>query len=148
MTADTRKDTDASELTPFRDLSKMFEQFKMPSVDGSAFVEARRKDVEALVAANKVTYEALQGLARAQTDMLTQVMQGMQDSAKSMMSGSAGGKETPQHAEAAQQAWQKMLTDMKDLAERVQKSQVQAMAGLTERATENIKQMQGQSDKS
>jgi phasin family protein len=146
MATDTRKDTTA-DFNPFRDLTKTFEQFnKMPGVDMSSFVEARRKDVEALVAANKVTYEALQGLARTQTDMLTQAMQGMQESAKGVMAGgTSGAKSTDmtKHAEAAQKAWQKMLTDMKDLAEMVQKSQVEAMAGLTERAKENMGEITG-----
>ena len=33
---------------PFADLAKMFEQFKVPGVDMTAIVDARRKDVEAL----------------------------------------------------------------------------------------------------
>jgi len=38
----------------------------------NSFIDARRKDVEALVAANKIAYEALQALAHTQSDMLTQ----------------------------------------------------------------------------
>jgi hypothetical protein len=44
----------------------------MPGVDTNSFVDARRKDVEALVAANKIAYEALQALASTQADTLTQ----------------------------------------------------------------------------
>ena len=79
MTAHTKKDAPV-DFNPFRELTKTFEQFKMPSVDSAAFVAARRKDVEALMAANKVTYDALQALARTQTDMLTHAMQSMQES--------------------------------------------------------------------
>jgi phasin family protein len=136
MTTHSKKD--AVDFNPFRELTKTFEQFKMPSVDSASFVEARRKDVEALVAANKVTYDALQALARTQTDMLTQAMQGMQESVKGVLSPGDKGGSAAKHSEAAQKAWQKMLADMKALAEMVQKAQAEAMAGLTERATENM----------
>ena len=142
MAADTKKDT-ALDFNPFRELSKTFEQFTMPGVDTNSFVDARRKDVEALVTANKVTYEALQALAKTQTDMLTQAMQGMQESAKGAMAGTTKGDDMTQHAEAAQKAWQKMLADMKQLAEMAQKAQVEAMTGLTERAKESIGEMKG-----
>ena len=143
MATDTRKNSAAVDFNPFRDLTKTFEQFKMPGVDMTSFVDANRKDVEALVAANKITYEALQALARTQTDMLTQAMQGMQESTKGMLAGGASGAEGGKHAEAAQRAWQKMLADMKVLAEMVQKAQAEATAGLTERAKENMGAMKG-----
>jgi len=140
MTTHTKTDSTA-DFNPFRDLTKTFEQFKMPGVDMNSFVDARRKDVEALVAANKLTYEALQGLAKTQTDMLTQAMQGMEKSAKGAVAGTTKGDDITLHAEAAQKAWQKMLADMKQLAEMAQKAQVEAVKGLTERATEGIGEM-------
>ena len=142
MATDTQKDSTA-DFNPFRDLTKTFEQFKMPGVDMNSFFDSRRKDVEALVAANKITYEAMQALAKTQSDMLTQSMQGMQESTKGAAAGTIKGGDVSKHAEAAQKAWQKMLTDMKHLAEMAQKAQVEAMKGLTERAKENIGEMKG-----
>lgn len=140
MVDHTKKGSSAVDFNPFRDLGKTFEQFKMPGVDMAAFVDARRKDVDALVAANRITYEALQALAQTQTDMLTQAMQSVQESAKVMQTpGEKGGAANiAKHTEAAQKAWQKMLDDMKALAEMAQKAQTDAMAGLTERAQQNM----------
>lgn len=142
MAAETKSDN-AADFNPFRDLTKTFEQFKVPGVDANAFVDARRKDVEALIAANKIAYEALQALAKAQTDMLTQAMQGMQSSAKDAMAGNTQSGDMSKHAQTNQQAWQKMLADMKQLAEMAQKAQVEAMTGLTERAKESFGEMKG-----
>ncbi len=142
MAADTKTDT-AADFNPFRELSKTFEQFKMPGVDANAFVEARRKDVEALVTANRIAYEAMQSLAKAQSDMLTQAMQGMQASAKGAAAGNTQGGDMAQQAEAAQKAWVKMLTDMKQLAEMAQKAQVEAVTGLAARAKESFGEMKG-----
>jgi hypothetical protein len=90
MTKDMKTDAGTASSNPFGDLSAMLEQFKVPGVDMSSFIEARRKDVEALVEANKAAYEAMQALARTQADMLTRTMQSIQESAKGLPSGAAG----------------------------------------------------------
>ena len=84
-------------FNPFGDLSGMLEQFKVPGVDMSSFVDARRKDVEALVEANKGAYEAMQAMVRKQTEMLTQAMQSIQESAKGLTSGQAGVPDATKH---------------------------------------------------
>jgi len=139
MAVVSKKDTPTGDFHPFRDLTKTLEQFKVPGVDMSAFVNARRKDVEALTAANKAAYEALQDLGRTQTDMLTHAMKGMQESAEGMLREGIKGADTTKQAEAARVAWQRMLADIKELAELARKSQAQAVAGLTETATESTK---------
>jgi phasin family protein len=139
MTQHTKTDTANMGSNPFGDLSTMLEQFKVPGVDMSSFIEARRKDVQALVEANQAAYQAMQALARTQSDMLTQAMQGIQDSAK----GLTGRKpDAAKQAEGARDAWQKMLADMKTLAEMAHKSQVDAVASLTGRAKENMAEAQ------
>jgi phasin family protein len=129
----------AEQTNPFGDLTKMLEQFKVPGVDMSALVESRKKDIEAIVEANKTAYDAMQAFARKQTEMLSQAMQDIQEATK------GGGAADPgKHAEVARNACQKALEDMKDLAEIARKSQVEAMASLTKRANEHaaeIKQM-------
>jgi hypothetical protein len=134
MAAESKKDTSTVNINPFRDLTKTLEQFKIPGIDMSAFVAARRQDVDALTAANKAAYEALQDLGRAQAEMLTHAMKGVQDSAEGMVREGFKGVDPTKQAEAARVAWQKMLADIKELAELARKSQAQAMAGLTDLA--------------
>jgi hypothetical protein len=148
---DTRPDTSHSALdfNPFRDLTKTFEQFKMPGLDSNAFIEARRKDVEALVHANQIAYEALQALAKTQSDMLTQALQGLHASAQSgLLAGTHPAKGVSQPADAAHQAWQRMLGDMQRLTAMVQKAQLEATQGLTERAQASLHEMQSLAHKS
>jgi phasin family protein len=128
----------ATEVNPFGDLTKMLEQFKVPGVDMSSLVDARRKDIEALVEANKAVYEGMQALALRQADMLKQAVQGIQDAAKSATS--AVGDPVKQ-AELARNAMLKALSDTKDLAEIVRSSQADAMARITERSTQNMQDM-------
>lgn len=127
----------ASNTNPFGDMQKMLEQFKMPGIDMSAIVEARRKDIEAVVEANKAAYEAMQALARKQTEMLTQAMQGIQQTAKS----GAGFMDPAKQTELVRKAYEKALADMKELAEMARQSQTEAMSHITERAEEHMKEI-------
>jgi hypothetical protein len=77
--------------TPFADVTKLIQQFKVPGLDMAQIIESRRKDMEALVEANKATYEAMQALARRQTEILTQAMQEIQESAKALAAGGSAG---------------------------------------------------------
>ena len=123
---------------PFEDMTKMMEQFKFPGVDMSAFVEGQRKDIEAVVEANRAAYESMQALARKQTEMLTQTMQGIQEAAKSV--ASAGLVDPAKQAEAVKAACQKALADMTELAAFAHQSHTEAMASITQRANERIQE--------
>ena len=58
---------DAAKWTnPFGDMTKVFEQIKIPGVDMAAIIEARRKDIDTLFEANKAVYEGVQALANKQ----------------------------------------------------------------------------------
>lgn len=125
----------AESTNPFGDLTKMLEQFKVPGVDMSALVESRKKDIEAIVEANRSAYDSMQQLARKQTEMLTRAMQDIQEAAKAGLS--APEKQT----EVARNACLKALDDFKDLAEIARKSQADAMANITQRANDHIEEI-------
>lgn len=141
MAKDMKTEAGPAAQNPFGNLTQMFEQFKLPGGGMSSIMEDRRQDVEALVEANKAAYEAMLALASTQTEMLTQSMQGMQDAAKGMASG-VGVGDPAKLAEGARDAWQKMLADMKNLAEMAHKSQADAVAGMTQRATQGMQKLQ------
>lgn len=122
----------ADQTNPFGDLTNMLEQFKVPGVDMSAFVESRKKDIEAIVDANKIAYDSMQSLARKQTEMLKQAMQDIQEAAK------AGIGDPSKQADVARNACVKALEDMKDLAEIARKSQADTMASITQRANDHV----------
>lgn len=124
---------------PFADLTKMMEQFKVPGFDMNPIIEARRKDMEALVEANQANFAAMQALAGKQGEIMTQAMQGIQDSVKQFAAGKA--PDPARQAALAQAAYQKALGDMKDLAEMARKSQVDAMAGITARAAQSMEDL-------
>jgi len=127
-------------IPPFVDITKILEQFRLPGVDISAIVEARRKDVEALTQANQVAYESMQALARREAEILQQTMAEWQGA----MAGMAG--KTPQEmaargTELATQAFGRALANMRELAEMASNSQSQTYEILNRRFQENLEEL-------
>lgn len=127
----------ANDSNPFGDFIKTLEQLKLPGVDMTAIIEARRKDIEALVEANKATFESMKALGLRQSEMFKEAMQGIQETAKS--GGQDLGLGDPaKQAELVRQACEKALADMKELAEMMRQAQADAMARITRRASEHV----------
>jgi phasin family protein len=121
----------------FGDLTKMLEQFKLPGVDTKEIVEARRKDIDALVQANKAIYEGMQALANKQGELLQTAMADIQAAVKGA-AGATGVGDPGKQGELARKAYEKVLGDMKGLAEIARESQADAMAKITQRGTEHL----------
>ena len=137
----TKKTTTTDVPNIFGDLTKMVEQFKLPGVDTAEIVAARRKDIDALVQANRATYEGMQALANRQAEMLKQAMQDIQAAVKAATTTGAGVGDPGKQGELARKAYEKILGDMKELAEIARKSQADAMASITQRATQHLEEV-------
>ena len=132
----------SSPINPFLDLQTLMTQFSVPGVDLASVIESRRKDIDALVAANQAAVEAAQALARKQTEMLTQAMVDIQQAARDAASGVGLGDPSKQAANA-RKAIEKAIADMKELAEMAQHSQREALTHLTQRADEHLQEIRG-----
>ena len=121
----------------FGDLAKMLEQFKVPGVDTKEIVDARRKDIDALVQANQAIYDGMQAMANMQAELLKAAMEDIQSAVKGA-SGGVGVSDPGKQGELARKAYEKVLSDMKDLAEIARESQADAMAKITKRGTEHL----------
>ena len=133
----TKKDSAMDMSNAFGDLTKMIEQFKLPGVDTAEIVAARRKDIDALVQANQAAYEGMRALSNKQAEMLKQAMQDIQAAVEGA-AGGAGIGDPAKQGELARKAYERVLGDMKDLAEIARKSQADAMATITQRGTQNL----------
>ena len=128
-----------AEMNPFEDVMKTLELMKIPGVDMASIVEGRRKDVDALVEANKSAFEAMQGISRKQTEMMTQAIQGVQAAVGPTQSS---GLDPAKQTEMVRAAFETALADMKELSEMVRKAQADAVALMTKRATDHAAAIQ------
>ncbi len=125
----------ANPTNPFGDVTKMMEQFKMPGIDMTAIVQAQRKGIESLVEANKAAFESMQALAKRQTEMMTEAMQDMQNAAKN---GVGGMTDPTKQAELVRKGFEKTLAGMKELAEMARQAQSEAVARITQSASDGV----------
>ncbi|MCX2862532.1 phasin family protein [Paucibacter sp. PLA-PC-4] len=114
------------QANPFGDVKQMMEKFKMPGIDMSAIVEARRQDIEALTEANKAVFEAMQALAAKQAAMMAEAMQGML--------GGSGISDPVKQTALMRETFETALADMKGLADTFRQAQAEAMAQIGQRA--------------
>ena len=126
---------------PFGDLSKLIEQFKLPGVDMAALADSRRKDMDALLAANQAAVESMQALAKKQVEIFTQTMQGAQEQLQRLAQGGAAMPDPVKQNELARKAYEKAFAQMSELAEMARKSQAEALAGITKRAGESAEEI-------
>ncbi|MBS0466319.1 MAG: TIGR01841 family phasin [Proteobacteria bacterium] len=122
-------------VSPFGDLSKMIEQFKLPGIDTAAIVESRRKDMEALMAANNAALETMQALAKKQVEIFTQAMNSAQENLQTLTKGGAMPDPVKQN-ELARDAFAKAMAQMSELADMARKAQSDAMADVGKRMAE------------
>jgi phasin family protein len=131
----------ANPQMPFMDINQLMEQFKIPGVDLGALMEARRKDIEALVAANQQAYEGMQKLGQRQAEMLRDAMAEWQGTTAQMMSGQDPSAGAAKQAELGKQALERALANMRELAEMATSSQTQAWNVINKRFQENLEQL-------
>src|SRR5262245_43736822 len=129
----SRNDAASPQTDLFAEFSRALAQVKMPGLDTTALAEGGRRDIEALVAANRSLYEGLQALSRKQSEIRQQTIENFQDAAVGAVAG-IGANDPVKQAELARKAFSQAITDMRELAEIAQKSQKEAVAGITERA--------------
>jgi phasin family protein len=124
---------------PFGDLTKMLEQFKLPGFDVPAIMEARRKDMEALVQANQTAFQGMQSLAQKQADMLRATLGELQSLTTQLTA--AGTAPSSKTAELIQQSLHKSLADMQQLAQAAYQTQAESYAVIAKRVEENVQEL-------
>lgn len=126
---------------PFAGLNQLLERANLTGIDTAGIVEARRKDIEAILAANRIVYEGAQALAQKQLDILRTTM----NAARSAVSeGSFRG--TPveianRQRELLSKAFQMSLAHMRELADIVQNAQAEAFAVVKDQVEADIRDL-------
>ena len=116
--------------TPVFDFSKLMSQFQLPGVDFTALVDRERRNIEALVKANRIAFEGWQRLVRRQAEMLEETMK--------KVVADAGQEDPKKRADLAKQGFEKALANMRELAEITTQSQKEAFDVVRKRIEENV----------
>lgn len=120
-------------------VNKALEQFNLSGV-ASTIAEGRRKDLAALVAANKKSYEGLQAVVVRQTAMLKNAVTEWQAIAQGMKPGSTG-QGFGRLDEVAKQTFTMALENIRELGELAARSQAEAFEIVRRRIMENVEEV-------
>ncbi|MGB4101762.1 MAG: phasin family protein [Alphaproteobacteria bacterium] len=139
-----------SDFMKFMDFSKMmempkaFQDFKMPGmVDMEAVMDAQRKNMQALAAANQMAIEGMQAVLRRQSEIMRQ---GMEESSKLMngVAASASAEEKiAKQAELTKNVLDRTLGNAKELAEMLTRSNYEALEVISTRVGESLEELRG-----
>jgi phasin family protein len=130
-----------NETTPtnlFGDIVKLLEQYKLPGIDIAAIIEMRRKDIEALMTANRVALEGAQSVGQKQVEILRSTLDQLSSLIQQATASGSMTEKTTKTGELVQQVLQRALENMCELAETAYKSQSDTYAVLTKRIQENL----------
>jgi phasin family protein len=120
-------------------LGQTLERLNLSGVAGT-IAEGRRKDLAALVAANKKSYEGLQAVVARQTAMLKGAVTEWQSIAQGMSAG--GGRQgLGQMDEVAKNAFKLALENIRELGELAARSQAEAFEIVRKRIMENVNEV-------
>ena len=122
---------------PFCEYLALVGKFRMPGIDMNAMLESRRKDIEALVAANTTALAGLQSLGQKQMEIVNARIARFQSLA-APRTDSADSK--PAVRDTAQDAVRKSVSDMRDLAESAYRVQADTLAVIARRAAEKAEE--------
>jgi phasin family protein len=122
----------------FAEYQKLIGQFKLPGIDVSAVLEARRRDVEAIAQANTTVLAGVQLLAQKQSEILRSTLTELQSLA---IRAAQSGQSAAKAGEVVQLALHKAMVDMQELADTACKAQSDSMAVVTKRVAEHVEEL-------
>lgn len=129
---------------PGFDIRALLDRLSLPGVDVQALLESRRKDVEALVAANQRAYQGFEALTRRQAEILAEAMQVWQAGTREVLATTGAPEKANRSAGRAQQAFGEALASMRELAELAAKSHEDVVRILNKRVHEGLDELREQ----
>lgn len=130
-----------AEMFKAPDMTKFFEQAKMPSMDMDGLIAAQQKNMQALVEANKAAAAGYQDLYKRQISIFEETMAAVKDQVGEMQSQAATAEGAQKNAELVKAGFEKAISNMKELAELAQKANMEAFEIVSARVKESLAEL-------
>ena len=126
------------DLTQFTDFENAMKNLSLPMFDNDSFVEAQRKNLEAVTTANKVAFEGAQALARRQTEITRELFDEFGKAMTELANGSSPEQKLTKQADLVKEVFETSLANLRELTEISAKSQAEAAEVLNKRFTDSL----------
>jgi phasin family protein len=120
------------------EFSKMLKQYNLPGVDMDALMASQKKNLEALTQANRIALEGMQAVAERQAKILQETMNEASNAVDVLSKAGSPGEVAAKQAELAKGAFERALSNMRELAEMVAKSNQEATGKINERISATL----------
>jgi phasin family protein len=141
---------DVEKMTEFfkqNDFTKHLAGLKMPGVDTDALMQAQKKNMDALVEANKAAAAGYQDLFKKQMSIFEETMAEAQKQMKDFDATKIDPDKAKAQAALAKAAFEKALSNMQALAESAQKANSDAYEIVAARIKESIGELRDMATK-
>jgi phasin family protein len=128
------KDFDATKMAD--QISTLMKNYKLPGVDVDSIVANQRKTVEALTSANRVALEGMQAVIKRQVEILQETMNETAKAFDSIAKAGSPPEAAAKQAELAKSAYERALSNARELAEMITKAQKEATDAINARISE------------
>ena len=119
------------------DFRKFFAEMKLPSLpDMETLMGAHRRNMEALSAANRVALEGAQAVARRHMEIMQQSMAELTETMRTIATTEGPQAKAAKQAEMLKVAYERAVTNMRELGELIQRSNSEAMGVINKRFAE------------
>ena len=130
------------------EFQRMFADMKVPGMGGMDLVmQAQKRNMEVLSAANRVAIEGAQAVAKRYTEIMQQTATEMTDAMRHMASPESPQARAAKQAEMLKVGYERAVSNIKELADLIQRSNSEALTMLNTRFTEaldEVKQLAAQ----
>lgn len=110
------------DVSKFADVSKLMSEFKLPGVDVESVLASQQKNIQALTAANQLAFEGFQAVARRQSEIVRQTFEQTSAIVTELMAAGSPEDKVAKQADLVKLAFEKALSNARELAELVAKS--------------------------
>ena len=135
-------DFDPSKMT--NEFTKAFGDFKAPSVDVEPVLEAQRKNIEAVVTANKLAVEGVQAVFKRQAEILQKTLEEINGNITDVSSAGSVQDSVAKQADVLKAGLDTALSNMRELAEMINKSNTEAFETVNKRFGESLEELKAQ----
>ena len=131
------------------DLTRYFAELKLPPMpDLEALTAANRRNLEALTAANKVALDGAQAVARRHMEIMQQSLTEMTEAMRALATPEPPQAKAAKQAEMAKAAYERAVSNLKELGDLIQRSNAEAVALLNHRFAEAMDEVRALAAKS
>lgn len=124
------------------EMTSALKKLQMPGLDVDAMVAAQKRNMEAVIGANRAVFEGAQAVVRRQVELLQETMGQASHSVREMGTSGSPPEVVAKQAELAKQTFEKASSTMKELSDIVAKSNSEAAGIINARIGASLTEMQ------